>query len=250
MAIPPTHHLIQLLTLSEYDDLYGVPQFNNEERARFFALSLHDEAFIASFRSLQDKIYCLLCLGYFRAKQCLIDFHVNFIVADRRYLIDTYYPSQKTPRKLPSQAQKIRIQNKILTHEQAVRWNKKRIENTSDILMQLIKRHPKARPLTKALLNYFSEQRIALPAYSTLQRLISKTLSTEQNRIAHLYKKIITPQQKLLISQLLKQEDALYPISAIKQDVKNFSYTELTYAPNNQHLLFLLDFYDSTQFSN
>lgn len=102
MAIPSTHNLIQLLTYEEYDDLYGLPNFSHEERVLFFALSLHDKKFVDSFRKIQDKIYCLLSLGYFRAKQSLIDFNVNLIIADRRYLMEAYYPTQKTPRTLPS----------------------------------------------------------------------------------------------------------------------------------------------------
>ncbi len=43
MAIPSTHNLIQLLTYEEYDDLYGLPNFSDEERVLFFALSLHDK---------------------------------------------------------------------------------------------------------------------------------------------------------------------------------------------------------------
>ncbi len=227
MAIPSTHNLIQLFTREEYDDLYGFPNFSDEERVLFYTLSLHDKKFVDSFRKIQDKIYCLLSLGYFRAKQTLIDFNVNLIIADRRYLMETYYPTQKTPRTFPSQAQKISIQNKILVHEKSIRLNKNIKENIDTTLSQLIKRHPKARPLTKALLHHLSKQRIALPAYSTLQRLITKAISQEQDRIYKTCQKVLKLEEQLLVNLLLTQDESLYPITVIKQDVKDFSYSEL-----------------------
>jgi hypothetical protein len=227
MATPPTHNLITLFTAEEYDDLYGFPHFSDEERSRFFTLSLHDSQLIASFKKLPDKVYCLLNPGYFRAKHSLIDFSSSHITKDRRYIMDTYFPRQHISRKLPHYKQQIRIQNKILKHEKYYKLNNHPDENIENTLARLIKRHPKARPLTKALLNYLGEHSIALPAYSTLQLLITKTLAQEQDRIFSICQKVIGEENQKLISQLLAQEDSLYPITTIKQDVKDFSYSEL-----------------------
>lgn len=227
MATPPTHNLIQLFTPEEYNDFYGFPRFTDEERAHFFALSVHDKQFINSFKNLRDKIYCLLSLGYFRAKQSLIDFSASSITADRRYIMDIYFPKKMTPRKLPSQAQQIRIQNKILAHDKYSRLNKNDKESLDVTIVQLIKRHPKARPLTKALLYHLHEKRIVLPAYSTLQRLITKSLAQEQDRISNIFQSVIKPEEQELIRQFLIKDESLYPITIIKKDVRDFSYSEL-----------------------
>jgi len=157
MTSPTKNNLIQLFTHDEYKDFYGIPCFSDEERSCFFALSLHDKQFINSFRKDQDKIYCLLSLGYFRAKHNLIDFSLNDIINDQQYIIKVYFPNQKLIKKLPSQAQRIRIQNKILFHENHARFNKINKDSIESILIDLIKRHPKARPLTKALLPLVAE---------------------------------------------------------------------------------------------
>src|SRR3990167_11141120 len=208
MATPPTHNLIKLFTTEEYDDLYGFPHFNEEERSRFLTLSLHDSQLIASFKKIQDKVYCILSLGYFRAKHSLIDFSSTLITIDRRYIMDTYFPRQKIPRKLPHHKQQIRIQNRILTHEKYYKLNKHPNENIEITLARLIKRHPKARPLTKALLHYFAEHRITLPAYSTLQRLLTKALAQKRERIFSICSHVIEQENQKLISQLLAQEDS------------------------------------------
>lgn len=116
-----SHHLIKLFTQDEYDNLYTLPHFTDEERSYFFTLSLRDQKLIDSCAGLTHKLYCILSIGYFRAKQNLIDFTFEEIADDCSYILEHYFGGAKAPIHFPTKNTQIRIQNKILKHEQFVR---------------------------------------------------------------------------------------------------------------------------------
>lgn len=222
-----THLMIKLFTQKELNDLYGIPEFTDEERLYFFTLSSRDQEILDSFKKLEDKIYFILSLGYFKAKNCLIKFTFKTSKKDFLYLIDTYFPKEKLPKQLPSPKQQDRIQNKILDYEKAIRLTKDLQKDLNLVLSKLIKRHPKARPLTKAFLDHLSRENIALPAYSTLQRLITRAIAQEKKRLFSICHQHIKPENKRFLENLLEQEESVYSITTIKQDVKDFNYVEL-----------------------
>ena len=141
-TVMPTHHYITLFTPEEYDDFYSIPHFTQEERPYFFTFSLGDQQLIDSCTTISDKFYCALCLGYFRAKRSLVDFTFDKTSENCAYLISMYFTEDNTLVPLmPTHHTRIRIQNKILSHEKAVRWKKNHQDTINPLLMELIKRH-------------------------------------------------------------------------------------------------------------
>ena len=91
----PTHKLITLFTSDEYDNLYKAPQFTDVERSYFLTFSAGDLQLAQSCTEFNDKIYCLLCLGYFRAKRSLIQFTFDEVPDDCSYVIKMYFKMPK-----------------------------------------------------------------------------------------------------------------------------------------------------------
>lgn len=227
MATCSSNKLITLFTPEEHAGFYGVPRFSEEDRVHFFGMSVSDQELVSSFRELADRIYCILMLGYFRAKACLISFSTREIIEDRRFIMQTWFPKRKIPRQLPSPERQARIHKKILYHEKALRCSKKIEHQIHAALDDLILRHPKAKPLTRAMLRYLGQQNIALPAYTTLQRFISGVLNREQVRIYDICHQVLSYKDIESIDRLLEQDEALYPISIIRKDVKDFTHSEM-----------------------
>lgn len=69
----PTQKRLQILGEDEIADLYGLPHFSPKEQSEYFALSPRETAAIEQMHSIKSRIYAILQLGYFKARQLLID---------------------------------------------------------------------------------------------------------------------------------------------------------------------------------
>ncbi len=217
---------IQLFNKQEYNSFYEFPSFSPQEQDRFFAFTKADAHLMEEFSSDRDKIYFLLCLGYFRSTLCFVNFTPRNIKCDWDYIYQKYLFDKKIYKRLPHPRQRIRIQNKILEHEGFIRWSNRTQEMTLEALMKMVQRHPKPKPLTKALLDYLASKKVALPPYSALQRIISKTLVLEKKRLSEICKKFVEAKTKKIIKELLKSKNSFSSLEQIKNDVKDFSFTE------------------------
>jgi len=211
--------MIKLFTSQEYDDFYGLPIFNPEARSQFLSFSPKD--LTIPFADPSDQIYFLLTLAYFRAKTCLIDFSLKDARNDWIYLKSKYFSGQKVYKRLPNAKQKTRIQNKVLELVGYQRWNAS-LESSLELDL-MIRRHPKVRPFVRALLDGMFRQKIALPAYSTLQRLVTKVVTQEKARLTGLCKQSLTIKTRKICKALLSNDS----ITSIKQDAKEFNHGEL-----------------------
>ena len=79
----------------------------------------------------------------------------------------------------------------------------------------------------KALLNVIKRNHWVLPAYSVMQDLIGKAISTEHARLASKIKQLILNRTASALNDLLTTGDDLYGISALKKDIKNFTCSEI-----------------------
>ena len=66
----------RLTVLSEAERLalYGLPDFDDFQRAEFFALSAAERALVDRRKGLAEQVWCLLQIGYFKAKQAFFGF--------------------------------------------------------------------------------------------------------------------------------------------------------------------------------
>jgi len=90
------------------------------------------------------------------------------------------------------------------------------------------------------MLRYLGQKNITLPAYTTLQRFISGALNRKQGRIYGICHQVLSRTDIDNIDRLLEQDEALYPISIIRQDVKDFTYSEMLNEIRRHELLFPL----------
>ncbi len=69
---------LKILSGSETKELYGIPTFSHEERARYFSLDPLENNELDYYRSSQTKISFILQLGYFKAKKMFFVFDLGF----------------------------------------------------------------------------------------------------------------------------------------------------------------------------
>ena len=60
---------LTVLSETEWLALYGLPDFDDFQRAEYFALTDDELALVYRRQSLPEQVLCLLQTGYFKAKQ-------------------------------------------------------------------------------------------------------------------------------------------------------------------------------------
>ena len=92
----------------------------------------------------------------------------------------------------------------------------------------------------RELLAEITNKKITRPGYSTLQKIVSAALVSEQKRISQIFKEQISAQERQQLFNLLNQEENFYAVTLLKQQPKNFKPTairqEIEYYAQYQHL--------------
>lgn len=87
----------RLTILSETEKLvlYGLPAFDDFQRAEFFAMTAAELSLALRRNSLWAQVHCLLQIGYFKAKQAFFRFSPNDVPPeDITFLLLRYFPGQ------------------------------------------------------------------------------------------------------------------------------------------------------------
>nr|AVI43728.1 hypothetical protein [Klebsiella pneumoniae] len=77
------------------------------------------------------------------------------------------------------------------------------------------------------LIVWLNEHKIIRPGYTTLQELVSETLSAERRRTGNLLEQALDESAKAALSQLLVRDDTLSQLAALKRDAKNFGWRQM-----------------------
>ncbi|MBB1352221.1 MULTISPECIES: DUF4158 domain-containing protein [unclassified Pseudoalteromonas] len=59
----PTTKRIQILTSSEINELYALPNFNHTDREDYFSLDSETQKLVNELRRLETRVYFILLLG-------------------------------------------------------------------------------------------------------------------------------------------------------------------------------------------
>ena len=83
----------RLTVLSEAEQvaLYGLPDFDDEQRLDYLSLSESELALANSRPSLCAEVYCALQIGYFKAKHAFFRFTWDEVQADCAFVLVRYF---------------------------------------------------------------------------------------------------------------------------------------------------------------
>jgi hypothetical protein len=96
-ARPARQKRLQILSDDEIEALYGRPRFTPEERLEYFTLSPTEQAALEPFHSIKSRLYGILQLGYFKARQMFFVFSPHEVAEDARYIQERYFPHVPCP---------------------------------------------------------------------------------------------------------------------------------------------------------
>jgi len=225
--VEKTKKRLSILLDSEINELYEIPKFSIEERAFYFSLDALEMQEIESLRSIESRLHFILQLGYFKCKCLFFQIKFQYVKEDINYIIREYFPKATTPKSMVTQKTQLENQSRILRLLNFKLFN----QDTKKLLeiqaVTSVKVHANARYLFDNLLCFLKNNNISIPGYSTFQKIISKVLLEENERLQSIVAKHIPQHVDKALQRLLKNDEQMYGVTILKKDAKGFNYTEV-----------------------
>lgn len=86
---------LTILSEAEKVVLYSLPVFDDLKRIEFFAMTDAERSLALQRRGILKQVYCLLQIGYFKAKQAFFQFSLDdALPEDIAFLLQRYFPEK------------------------------------------------------------------------------------------------------------------------------------------------------------
>lgn len=218
---------VQILSTAEQDEFYGPPIFTISDQRFFFALNDKERSVANSLRHRAQRCMFVVLLGYFKAKPVVLSLSFGQVKHDLKYVYQTVLPGPGFRPFNLSQKESDRIYQRIFQLCGYQRWNaKNHVTALNTHLTQQAGAWTAPRHLFDAAVEYFSSQKIAICAYSTLQKMISEVAVDQQNRMTANIELVMTAHLQQALATLVSGGDTL-TFRQLRQSARNFTGTEL-----------------------
>lgn len=220
---------LTILSEEERFALYELPDFNEIQQNEYLSLTDGEKQIVFSRPTLSTQVYCALKIGYFKAKQMFFDFDWKDVPSeDIAFLMKNYWTEQEfLPQPITKYEYYTQIKEIVNLYDYSL-WSKKYTELLFEHILKTSRRDISIGFILTELLQFIQNERIVRPGYTTLQDIISKAINSERERLGNIIINSLNDEFKKIFEQLLSRDDALYYLSALKQDSKDFSYKLMT----------------------
>ncbi len=213
---------VQILSEAEQDELYGPPAFTSADQRFFFSLNDKELAIAKSLRHRGQRYMLVVLLGYFKAKPVVLNPGFHQIKQDLKYVYQTVLPGPGCRPFNLTPKENERIYQRVFQLCNYQRWNvKDHGAALRDYLSQQARAWTAPRHLFDAANEYCSGQKIAIPAYSTLQKIISQVVGDEQEHMAAHLERAMSRGLKQALAELVNGTGPL-PFRQLRQSARNF----------------------------
>jgi len=168
-----------------------------------------------------------LLLGYFKAKPVVLTPRYHQLKLDLKYISQDVFPGAGFVPFTLERKEKDRIYSKIFELTGYQGWSSNaHLPPLLDYLSSQTQAWLAPRHLLDSTVEYLSQHKIAIPAYSTLQKIISYVINQEHARLHNTISEAVSNELRQAIRKLFC-DDAELSLSRLRQSAKNFSKTEL-----------------------
>ena len=217
---------IHLLSSTEVEELYARPEFNAHEQRLYFTLTQSERTTLALFSNPKTRIYFILQLGYFKAKQQFFNFSLDDVSNDVQFIVNTYYSDTTLSPFTGSISREYSRKQRqaILSFFNYRNWSPEYTPEIESHISDLLRYYPKGHSAFRQLLAYFDHQKIIIPSYRTLQEMFGRAFNAEEKRMNAIMMNIPASEKEQL-SSLIYRDDGITALNIIRADQKDFQYT-------------------------
>jgi len=213
---------VKILSKSEIQELFSIPQFTKGEQQTYFSLNKQEYKLMNSRYSIASKVHFILQLGYFKATSQFFNCSFSEVANDCDYILHEYFAGAKL--NVKTIAKQTRQTNQSLIAELLGYICDKNKISTKLQKMLKIKTKLSNNPvyLFHEVLCYCEQHKLMILGYSSIQNLIGTAIFDEEKRIGNRLGKLLTQNEWTFIKNLLNKSDNEYLITALKRDPKSF----------------------------
>lgn len=219
---------LTILSAEEIAALYDLPRFDANERQLYFELSPAEREAVDAIHTKAAAIHLVLQLGYFKAKRRFFVIDPTDVAADVAHIAQRYFSGSDAfllkPLTKPTRLEQQRIVLALFNHRLCGADEKEALEGKAQRAAML-----STQPafIIRELLQYLEVERIVAPGYTTLQDIVGRAVTRERKRITQRLNDALPAVVKHQLDALLYADEHVYRISALKREVRDFSYGEL-----------------------
>lgn len=218
---------LTVLSDAEQEALYGLPDFDDTQRLEYLALTEAELALASSRPGLPAQVYCILQIGYFKAKHAFFRFDGNEVEDDCAFVLSRYFHGEPFARKPITKHEHYAQRERIAELFGYRPWAADLLPQLVALAAQIVRRDVTPGFVAAELIVWLNEHKIIRPGYTTLQELVSEALSTERRRLGGLLAEVLDDPAKAALGQLLVRDDTLSQLAALKQDAKDFGWRQM-----------------------
>jgi len=219
---------LKILSPAEIEALYGLPRFSQDEREQYFGLMPAERAALEGLGSQRSRLYCVLQMGYFKARYRFFKFRIGEVEADANYVQTLYFPDLKLTDFTVSKETRLKHHDLILTLYDYRRCTKHDREQLAQKARQGVRLSSHPVYVFRKVTEYLNERRLIAPGYTVLRDMISQALSFEEDRLIALVQTHLDGETVNALQALLQNPARLYEITHLKREPKDFTPSEIT----------------------
>ncbi len=198
---------IKIFSQKEIQSFDNPPEFDNEERKRFFYMPLWLEETIDSFRTATNKVGFILQFGYFSAVN-------RFFVASKFHEKDITFVTEALELLTENINFKTYKERTLARHQEIILQNlayQKFDENTKQLSLleaaSLCSKQTNPRSMFLSLVDFLRNKKIEIPTYYAISEIITKTLQDFEKKLISSLEKNLSTEDKQVLDELLKENE-------------------------------------------
>jgi TnpA family transposase len=216
---------LKILSKTEINELYNIPNFNPDEQETYFSLNKKEYKIMSGRGSLASKIHFILQLGFFKATSQFFSYTFDEVKSDVDFILQKYF--ENTRLQVNTISKQTRHTNQMLISEILKFQTDKSVIQARLRKMLETKVRLSSNPvyLFHEVLCHCAEHKFMLLRYSSIQKIIGPIIIKEEQRLGNLLKKYIPHKDwQLIKTSIDKSESAL---TALKKDPKSFKRKQI-----------------------
>lgn len=219
--------LLSILSVAEQEALYGLPDFDDAQRLEFLALNESELALACSRRGLHAQMYCIIQIAYFKAKHLFFRFGWDDVPDDCCFVLSRYFPGESLPDKLPYKQERYAQREKICALYGYRPWSSALSSPLEQQAAHIVHRDVTPGFVATELIIWFNAHKIIRPGYTTLQELVSRTLSDERQRLGRILTERLDDATIDGLKKLIERDDTLSRLAVLRQDARDFGWRQM-----------------------
>ena len=174
---------LKILEADEIETVYGLPVFDDEDRAFYFTLTPPEKATLSQLHGMKSSVCYILQVGYFKARRQFFLFNLQQVMADAQYVQRRYFPDYDLDDLDITKVTRLKQQGLILELLQYRVCGEKERQQMRVQAQQVAQISSRPIYVFRELMAYLTRRHLVTPGYTVMQEMIGDVLQREKERL-------------------------------------------------------------------